>query len=354
VKTSPVVLAAAALIVAAVGAGCSAAPAPDWTFRPVTGAVAPAQPTGGAPSQPPIATESQSPAPDPSPSRLPSSVPRPTPTPVTGPTARPSDLTPLADLPVPPGRIPILYYHRVQPIPAAYPSWSAARRRSFTTYDTLPQAFEAQLDWLRDHGYTTILPRDLAAHWSARTPLPARPVIITFDDGSRDWVTRVLPMLKARGMVAEFYLTLDAIKHGNLTWAQVRRLAAAGNGIGAHDVHHVQLAALGPGRKPASTDVMWAEINDARTIIGANVGVDPDSMAYVGGGFDATLQRLVEEAGYTTARSILRGVVQDPDRRFALRVVRVGVHDDVVTLVGGALVPGLPTFTARMADVPDR
>ena len=54
-------------------------------------------------------------------------------------------------------------------------------------------------------------------------------------------------------MVAEFYLTLDAIKNGNLTWKQVRRLAAAGNGIGAHDVHHVQLAALGPGRARAST-----------------------------------------------------------------------------------------------------
>ena len=98
------------------------------------------------------------------------------------------------------------------------------------TYNVLPTAFAAQLDWLRDHGYTTILPRDLAAHWDRGAPLPARPVIITFDDGSRDWLTTVRPMLKQRGMVAEFYLTLDAIKHGNVTWDGVRRLAAAGNG----------------------------------------------------------------------------------------------------------------------------
>ena len=138
--------------------------------------------------------------------------------------------------------VPILYYHRVQAIPTDYPSWSAARKRRFTTYDVLPAAFAAQLDWLFLHGYTTILPRDLAAHWDQGTPLPERPVIISFDDGSRDWVRKVLPLLKARGMVAEFYLTLDAIKNGNLTWKEVRRLAAAGNGIGAHDVHHVQLA----------------------------------------------------------------------------------------------------------------
>ena len=255
---------------------------------------------------------------------------------------------------MPPGRIPVLYYHRVQPLPSDYASLSKTKRTEFTTYDTLPQAFAAQLDWLRDHGYTTILPRDLADHWDRRTALPARPVIITFDDGSHDWVSRVLPMLKERGMVAEFYLTLDAIKHGNLTWKEVRRLAAAGNGIGAHDVHHFQLTALGPGRRPSSPQVMWAEVNGARETIGANVGVYPDSMAYVGGGYDSTLQRLVEEAGYTSARGIARGVIQSPGHRFAMRVVRVGVHDDIVTLTGGVLVPGLPTFTARMAGVSDK
>ena len=77
-------------------------------------------------------------------------------------------------------------------------------------------------------------------------------------------------------------------------------------------------------------------------------------MAYVGGGYDSTLQRLVDEAGYTTARGIARGVVQASGHRFAMRVVRIGVHDDVVSLIRGALVPGLPTFTARMAGVSDK
>jgi peptidoglycan/xylan/chitin deacetylase (PgdA/CDA1 family) len=250
--------------------------------------------------------------------------------------------------------VPILYYHRVQAIPAAYPSWSAERKRRFTTYDVLPAAFAAQLDWLFLHGYTTILPRDLAAHWDQGAPLPERPVIITFDDGSRDWVRTVLPMLKARGMVAEFYLTLDAIKNGNLTWKEVRRLAAAGNGIGAHDVHHVQLAALGPGRAKASAATMWSEVSEIRRIIGFNVGVFPDSMAYVGGGVDATLERLVKTAGYTSARGIQRGITQRPTTRFRMRVVRIGVHDDVANLQGGALVPDLPTFTARMRGVSDK
>jgi peptidoglycan/xylan/chitin deacetylase (PgdA/CDA1 family) len=250
--------------------------------------------------------------------------------------------------------VPILYYHRVQAIPADYPSWSAARKLRFTTYDVLPEAFAAQLDWLFLHGYTTILPRDLTAHWDLGTPLPERPVIISFDDGSRDWVKKVLPLLTARGMVAEFYLTLDAIKNGNLTWKEVRRLAAAGNGIGAHDVHHVQLAGLGPGRTKASAATMWSEVSEIRRIIGFNVGVFPDSMAYVGGGVDATLETLVRTAGYSSARGIQRGVVQRPATRFRMRVVRIGVHDDVPNLQQGALVADLPTFAARMRGVSDK
>ncbi len=265
------------------------------------------------------------------------------------PTPRPFAAGPYAD-----ANVPILYYHHVRPLPTDYPGWSTASKLRFTTYDTLPSAFAAQLDWLKAHGYTTILPRDLIAYWDDGGHLPVRPVIISFDDGSRDWVTRVLPMLQAHGMVAEFYLTLDAIAHGNLTWPEVRRLAAAGNGIGAHDVHHVQLTGMGGNHASASEATMWTEVSEARRIIGLNVGIYPDSMAYVGGGYDATLEGLVREAGYTSARSINRGDVQDPNRRYRLRIVRIGVHDDVADLLTGALVPGLPTFTARMAGVPDK
>ena len=129
-------------------------------------------------------------------------------------------------------------------------------------------------------------------------------------------------------MVAEFYLVVEAVGSG-LRWSDIRRLAQAGNGIGAHDVHHVQLARL-PGGRAVSSSVMWREITSARSIIAAQVGIAPDSMAYVGGGFDATLVALVEKAGYTTARSIQRGIVQTPSHRFTLRVVRSGYHDDVI------------------------
>jgi peptidoglycan/xylan/chitin deacetylase (PgdA/CDA1 family) len=358
VERSLIRLVALAATVVMVAVGCSPDSSPRPTSTPTSTAVAGASTASPAP----VVEGSAMPAPEstsagPSPeSTSPAPAATPTAPPAEPPIARPlpTGLVALEELPVPPARIPVLYYHRLQPLPDDFATWSKAKRRSFTSYDTLPKAFGAQLDWLRDNGYTTILPRDLAAHWDDRVALPARPVIITFDDGSRDWVTRVMPALKKRGMVAEFYLTLDAIKHGNLTWDEVRELAAAGNGIGAHDVHHVQLTAFGTGRKPASAKEMWDEVKGARETIGANIGIYPDSMAYVGGGYDDTLQQLVEQAGYTTARAINRGVIQTERRRYAMRVVRVAMRDDVSDLVAGTIVPGLPTFSARMAGVSDK
>src|SRR5450759_220759 len=119
-------------------------------------------------------------------------------------------------------------------------------------------------------------------------------------------------------------------------------LTAAGAGVGAHDVHHVQLAELGQGRPDASPATMWAEVNGARQAIGQHIGIYPDSMAYVGGGFSPALEALVQQAGYSSARSIRRGIVQQVGLRYQLEVVRIGPYDDVTNVVTGSIDPGLP------------
>ena len=282
------------------------------------------------------------PPPTASPSPIALATPSPTPVPTPKPSPKPT-FPPSA-----PGQVPVLYYHRVEPEPAGFATWATDQRQTFMAYNVLPNAFEAQLDWLQANGYRTILPRDLAAHWDKGKKLPARPVILTFDDGSPDWVSVVVPALQRHHMVAEFYVVIDNIGQG-VTWDDVKAMAKAGMGIGAHDVHHVQLTGFGGNGLPASWQTMWYEVDQAREIIRQNTGVAPDSMAYVGGGFDATLEQIVQQAGYTTARSILRGTLQSQDLRYELRVSRIGGYDDVKSVLTQDLVPGLPTFVKRMS-----
>jgi peptidoglycan/xylan/chitin deacetylase (PgdA/CDA1 family) len=248
-----------------------------------------------------------------------------------------------------PVRVPILYYHRVAAPPPDFAWWNRSRQATFLAYDVLPTAFAAQLDWLRAHRYTTILPRDLAAHWDTGRPLPPRPIIITFDDGTHDWMTTVLPALQAHGMVAEFYVNVDNVWRGALSWQDVANLAKAGNGIGAHGIEHVQIAGFGDGRAPVEDKQVQRQIAAPRLVFQHAIGITPDSMAFVGGGYDDRLIAAARKAGYTTARTTRHGIVQDPDHPFELRVVRVGVTEDVRNVLTGRLVTGLPKFAGQVS-----
>ncbi len=325
-------------------AGCQASTAPAWIYPPEVPVATPGEPSSPAAGLPAPVVTSQAVAPGDPPDRAPSDAPPAAlaPAPPGAPGADAAASTPAAVT------VPILYYHRVIAPPRGFRQWTRAQRERFLAYDVIPVAFEAQLDWLVANGYTTILPRDLASSWDDGVPLPERPVMITFDDGTHDWARTVLPLLQERGMVAEFYVTLQSLKSGGMTWRELRELAAAGNGIGTHGLHHRQLARLGGKRDAVSESVMRREVSRPRTLIEAHLGLVPDSISYVGGGFNATLQRIVREAGYTTARSILRGSTQLEGRRYALRVIRIGSGTDVVDVVKGTLVPGLPRFTRLM------
>ena len=67
------------------------------------------------------------------------------------------------------------------------------------------------------------------------------------------------------------------------------------------------------------------------------------------GGFNQALMTIVKEAGYSTARSIERGVLQSAQIRYHLHVSRIGWKDDVTDLYGGRMEPGLPTFAKRIS-----
>jgi peptidoglycan/xylan/chitin deacetylase (PgdA/CDA1 family) len=124
--------------------------------------------------------------------------------------------------------LPILNYHAI-----------ASGADEFTVSEA---AFAQQLDWLASAGFHTISLRDLARHREAGTPPPPRCVILTFDDGTEDALTVVLPALQRRGLKATFFITTGFVgKSGYLSWEGVRALANAGMEIGSHGVHHSRL-----------------------------------------------------------------------------------------------------------------
>ncbi len=68
-----------------------------------------------------------------------------------------------------------------------------------------PSAFEAQLKALADAGYTTVSQTQLTDFVRYGTPLPARAVMITFDDGYENNTSLAMPILQSYGMQATVF-----------------------------------------------------------------------------------------------------------------------------------------------------
>lgn len=87
--------------------------------------------------------------------------------------------------------LPILMYHSILK--------DSARSGK---YVLSPDALAKDLDYLKIAGYQTITVGDLVAYVDSGTPLPAKPVMITFDDGYYNNYVYAYPILKERKMCA--------------------------------------------------------------------------------------------------------------------------------------------------------
>jgi peptidoglycan/xylan/chitin deacetylase (PgdA/CDA1 family) len=113
--------------------------------------------------------------------------------------------------------------------------------------------FREHLEYLRRAGYTPVSIDAVVEAVEKRTPLPARPVLITFDDGCESVHGRALPILRELGFPAVFFVTTDpdswVFKEGpgaqrRVTEAEIRELDAGGVTIGSHALSHNALQAM--------------------------------------------------------------------------------------------------------------
>jgi peptidoglycan/xylan/chitin deacetylase (PgdA/CDA1 family) len=148
----------------------------------------------------------------------------------------------------PPARgIVVLLYHRVG-------------RTSSMEVDLPTSLFEEQMARLAASGRVTTL--DRALDLLARPDPPEDvapgqdPVVITFDDGTRDLAEVAAPILSDHGLPALLYVATEFVDVGRpfpddgvaLSWSELGDLVAAGWELGSHTHTHALLDRLDPGQ----------------------------------------------------------------------------------------------------------
>jgi peptidoglycan/xylan/chitin deacetylase (PgdA/CDA1 family) len=195
--------------------------------------------------------------------------------------------------------VPILMYHRIDELKASLPSITRA-----LTVD--PADFAAQMRWVKTHGYHTLTQRQLFDALELGTALPAKPVLITFDDGYRDVYGKAMPALHRLGMHATAYVITGRISGSDpsfLTWGMLAKMERRGFDIGSHTVHHVELPTAGAA-------LATKELLDSRRALEHHLGHPVQWFAYPAGRFDAASAALVAKAGYVLAVTTQPGKVQ--------------------------------------------
>ncbi|MBD2766548.1 polysaccharide deacetylase family protein [Hymenobacter sp. BT664] len=223
-----------------------------------------------------------------------------------------------------PNFIPVLMYHKIPDAPPA------TKHQIFVT----KKNFEKHLAYFRKRKLTPITFADYLKFAKGELPLekfPARPIILTFDDGYADNYTNLLPLMQQYGYRGVIYLLGDFNVCYNkwdvaadptepraelMNLPQKQAFVAAGWEIGAHTMSHPKLTTL-PLAEATS------EIERSKTELERVLQTPVVSFAYPYGALNDSLKQAVCAAGFALGVATDSGGMHLEDDR--LQVFRVNM-----------------------------
>jgi peptidoglycan/xylan/chitin deacetylase (PgdA/CDA1 family) len=196
-----------------------------------------------------------------------------------------------------PKSISIFCYHRVKTHPTS-------------EYDLTPEQLEAHLQYFKTNGYQPITVTQFLNWQKKPARFPAKPVLLTFDDGTKSHYTTVLPLLKKYGFKATFYIFPNATR-GNktrwLSWEEIAAIARAGMDIGSHSLSHPYLTARGKMDDAQYQIWLEKELTQSKKMLEEHLQIRVKTLAYPFGLYDRQVEAAAIKAGYAGMLNINPG-----------------------------------------------
>jgi peptidoglycan/xylan/chitin deacetylase (PgdA/CDA1 family) len=236
-------------------------------------------------------------------SEPPLSSPTPTPTP------KPLTFSEMNALYGPCVYLPVLMYHHVQ-------SSDAAKANNQVALTVTTDVFRAQMQKLKEKGYSSVSPADLAAFFDSGATFAKKSILITFDDGYGDFSQNALPILREFGFKALVFLPTGLVGNpGYLSWGEIGGISGD-TFFGNHTWSHKNVK--------QEEGTLRREIETADTQLferGLNI---PKVFAYPYGFSNGDSKKILSELGYSLAFTTKPGSILCKKQRFDLPRVRIG------------------------------
>jgi peptidoglycan/xylan/chitin deacetylase (PgdA/CDA1 family) len=181
-----------------------------------------------------------------------------------------------------------------------------------------PILFDEQLSALRQVGFQSIsLHTWVEALTKAETPA-GKPIILTFDDGYRNFLTAALPVLRKHSFAAIVFLVAGRIggvadwdaNYGEaaplMTWPELLEIENEGIELGCHSLIHQPMTEM-------SDAELVTDTRKARRILERRLGHSVDHFAYPYGAENPSVQKSVARLGFKSAVSCRPGLSRPGD-----------------------------------------
>jgi peptidoglycan/xylan/chitin deacetylase (PgdA/CDA1 family) len=242
-------------------------------------------------------------------------------------------------------RVVILCYHGVTERRTRHPN-------DLSGLHVRADRFEAQLNYLRRHYQVISLAKFLDAR-RTNAPLPHNSVVLTFDDGYRNFLTVALTRLVEREMPVSVFLITDRIPAESqpdrkrwselddetfLSWEEVKSLSQHGVEFGSHTCSHRKLSQM-----PAAD--AEKELRISHESIGMHLSQPTMPLAFPYGAYSDEVVAMTRELPYTCALTTDAGTNGPSTDLFLLRRNLIGDDDDEALFA--ARVSGLARLLQR-------
>ncbi|MEI6413809.1 MAG: polysaccharide deacetylase family protein [Pseudomonadota bacterium] len=239
----------------------------------------------------------------------------------------------------------ILMYHQVgefAPMRAHRPNYCDHRR------------FAAQMALLSRLRCRVLSLDEALAGLRGEKTLPLRAVVLTFDDGYRNFLEYAHPVLERHGFPALVYV-IPGLLGKRAEWftkdpgriipellsaTDIKALRRAGVFIGSHTLSHPKLA-------ECPMDHQRQELRDSRRALEDLLGEPVPHLCYPYGSFDPQTLRLAREAGYQSATTCLRGLALPSDDPMALPRKGISFGDDLLGFAWKVAIKHKPSQALR-------
>lgn len=182
--------------------------------------------------------------------------------------------------------IPILMYHYIR-------DYNNPNDKSGIMLSVSTSNFDQQMNYLSTHGYTPITLDTLAAIYANQAAAPAKPVVITFDDGYIDFYTNAFPILRKYNFHSVAFIPTGLIgSGGQMNWDQIKELQRSGLvSFEAHTIFHAYLPHI-------SYQQMIKELQESKNTLQSQTGIVANFVAYPYGASNGTVIKAAQTLGY--------------------------------------------------------